>query len=58
LPRGRGGSDDEYNLVCLCPYCHAVAHGEAVKAYDFPFDAETAEDAIIHYLKDYYVGEC
>lgn len=54
IPKGRGGSDEESNLVCLCPYCHAIVHGEAVKDYDFPFDAETAQDAIDYYLIDLY----
>ncbi len=57
VPKGRGGTDDEQNLVCLCPYCHAIAHGEAVKDYEFPFDADTAADAIEFYLNDIYGNE-
>lgn len=27
MPRGRGGSDEPMNLICLCWRCHAEAHG-------------------------------
>lgn len=27
IPRSRGGSDDETNLITLCGDCHAKAHG-------------------------------
>ncbi|MDR3314315.1 MAG: HNH endonuclease, partial [Oscillospiraceae bacterium] len=51
LPRGRGGSNAPENLICLCPTCHAIAHGEYVLANQFPFDKETAEDAIYYYME-------
>lgn len=54
IPRGKGGSDNEANLVCLCPTCHRVVHGDYAYSYDFPFDAVTANDAIYYYLNDYY----
>ena len=57
IPKGRGGKDHPTNLISLCPYCHAVVHGETMKIYDFPFDAETAEDAIVHYLLSVYSPE-
>jgi len=54
IPRGSGGHDFESNLVCLCPTCHRVVHGEYEYSHDFPFDKETAEDAIYWYLADLY----
>jgi 5-methylcytosine-specific restriction endonuclease McrA len=48
--RSLGGTNTADNLVCLCPYCHAIVHGETT-SHDFPFDAETAEDAIYGYLE-------
>ena len=27
IPRGKGGTDDDDNLVLLCPNDHALAHG-------------------------------
>ena len=52
IPRGQGGNDTEFNLVCVCPTCHRVLHGEYSYTYDFPFDVET--DAVLHYLADAY----
>ena len=54
VPRGRGGSDEPQNLVCLCPACHRVAHGEYAYQNQFPFDCATAYDAMFHYLADCY----
>jgi len=54
--RGKGGKDTEENLICLCPACHQVVHGEYTYAYDFPFDQETAIDAIECYLSLTYEG--
>ena len=58
LPRGCGGNNSEYNLVCVCPPCHRVLHGEYEYTYDFPFDQSTAEDALHWYLDDCYGGLC
>ena len=55
--KGAGGSDEAYNLVCLCPYCHAIVHGEAIKEFNFPFDRETAEQAVDWYLQQLYPAE-
>jgi len=53
IPRGHGGSDHPYNLICLCSTCHAQAHG--INAYDEPdFDPSFIEQAMIEYLADYY----
>jgi hypothetical protein len=54
VPRGRGGSDAPQNLVCLCPACHRVAHGDYAYTNDFPFDCATAYDAMFFYLADCY----
>jgi len=51
VSRGSGGTDEIRNLVCLCPICHAIVHGEWSKDWDFPFDRETAKDAIRYYIE-------
>ena len=51
VPRSAGGTNDLANLICLCPACHAIAHGEYTLQYQFPFDQETALDAIRYYLR-------
>ena len=58
LPRGSGGNDREYNLVCVCPTCHRVLHGEYEYTHDFPFDQATAEDAVHWYLYSCYGDLC
>jgi 5-methylcytosine-specific restriction endonuclease McrA len=52
LPRSRGGTNNLCNLIALCPVCHAIAHGEYILDNQFPFDKQTAQDAIAHYLID------
>ena len=49
--RSAGGSNALSNLICLCPTCHAIAHGEYALRNQFPFDQETAQDAIRYYLE-------
>jgi len=49
-PRSMGGTNDPGNLIALCPVCHAIAHGEYQLDNQFPFDQETARDAISYYL--------
>jgi len=51
LPRSLGGKSELSNLICLCHTCHAIAHGEYALNNQFPFDKETAEDAIRYYLE-------
>jgi 5-methylcytosine-specific restriction endonuclease McrA len=51
VPRSRGGKSTLGNLVCLCPVCHSIAHGQYQLANQFPFDRETACDAIHYYLE-------
>ena len=48
--RSQGGTNDLGNLIALCPVCHAIAHGEYKLDNQFPFDKETAADAIAFYL--------
>ena len=54
VARGKGGNDSVFNLVCLCPVCHRIAHGEYQLDNQFPFDCSTAYDAIFFYLADLY----
>ena len=51
VKRSQGGTNEPSNLVCLCPICHAIAHGEYQLKNQFPFKRETAQDAITHYLE-------
>jgi hypothetical protein len=44
-----GYANEPHNLVCLCPTCHAIAHGEYTKN-DFPTNQETAQDALNWYI--------
>jgi len=50
-PRSLGGMNDLGNLIALCPVCHAIAHGEYALDNQFPFDQQTAQDAIDHYME-------
>ena len=51
VARSRGGTNSLANLIALCPLCHAIAHGEAQLENQFPFNQETAQDAIHYYLE-------
>jgi len=48
--RSQGGKSQVNNLVCLCPTCHAIIHGECVLRHQFPFDRDTAMDALLYYM--------
>jgi hypothetical protein len=48
--RSRGGTNELGNLIALCPVCHSIAHGEYELDNQFPFDKQTARDAIDYYL--------
>ena len=49
--RSAGGTNALTNLICLCPTCHAIAHGEYELKHQFPFDQATAQDAIHYYIE-------
>jgi 5-methylcytosine-specific restriction endonuclease McrA len=51
IPRGRGGSNHEINLICLCADCHAATHALSGAAAQ-----EDAEQAIVEYMADYYAS--
>lgn len=57
IPRGRGGSNNEENLICLCSVCHGMAHGIIPNNLEDALTAEDMDLAIIEYLADYYPGE-
>ena len=48
--RSLGGGHSRDNLICLCPLCHAVVHGEVVLERAFPFDSDVAAAAIQYYM--------
>jgi len=48
--RSQGGKSAPSNLVCLCPTCHAIVHGECELKNQFPFDKDTAMDALLWYM--------
>lgn len=51
--RSQGGTDSVQNLICLCPKCHALAHG--TNLFDCEdFTQEDMEQAIVEYMADYY----
>ena len=54
--RSLGGVDHPMNLITLCPYCHAVVHGETAPEADY-MDAEELDQAIAEYLGDYYAPD-
>jgi hypothetical protein len=54
LSRAQGGKNTLENLVCLCPTCHAIIHGEYELDNQFPFDQYTAADALEFYMQHLY----
>jgi hypothetical protein len=53
LPRSAGGGNAEYNLIALCRYCHAAAHGHPLNE-GYPLTAEEVEQACVEYVSDLY----
>lgn len=56
LPRGAGGGNSPYNLIALCRYCHAAAHGHFLEE-GYPLSQEEVEQACVEYISDFYAGE-
>lgn len=61
VPRGRGGCDEEWNLVTLCPMCHQLAHGERPIYFGYDYlreqgwTPEYMAQQIVEYLADHYI---
>lgn len=55
VKRSQGGSDEEQNLITLCPRCHALAHGTDLDGIGKT--EEEMEQAIVEYLADRYAEE-
>lgn len=53
LPRGNGGGNSPCNLITLCRYCHAAAHGTCLSEFYIP--PEDVEQACVEYLQDMYL---
>ena len=54
MPRSRGGGNSPMNLITLCRYCHANAHG--TKLTELWIDPEEVELACVEYVSDMYAG--
>lgn len=61
VPRGRGGSDEAWNLIALCSCCHALAHGQVTAVVRETWDGDIDEfgpadcrQAMVEYLADHY----
>lgn len=52
IPRSKGGSNHEHNLICLCALCHAIAHG--INYPQIPLTKLDIDQAIVEYLADLY----
>lgn len=55
VPRSRGGTNSMHNLITLCSFCHALAHGIVLREVEMP--AEEVHQAIGEYLADYYMPD-
>lgn len=54
VPRGKGGSDLDENLICLCRFCHALAHGIKLRDY-CDMEPEGMEHMMVEYLSEFYI---
>ena len=58
IPRSEGGSDDPMNLICLCMWCHADAHGHSLRDPKPDWiTPEWIEQACVEYVSDLYAGD-
>ncbi|MDR0884645.1 MAG: HNH endonuclease [Oscillospiraceae bacterium] len=57
VKRSQGGLSIPKNLVCLCPTCHKIVHGTYEWRNQFPFEQETANDALRYYILYTYEDE-
>lgn len=55
-PRGKGGQDIDENLICLCRFCHALAHGTKLRDY-CDMDTVGIEDMMAEYMADLYIDK-
>lgn len=55
VPRGRGGSNSEQNLICLCSDCHAAIHGTILQDW-WDVTPQDLEQAVVEYMSDYYIN--
>ncbi len=55
IPRGDGGGNSPYNLICLCRYCHAAAHGTFL-IEDYPITQAEVEQHCVEYVEDVYAA--
>lgn len=54
MPRSAGGGNTPMNLICLCRYCHANAHG--LHLTELYIEPEEVEQACVEYVSDMYPG--
>lgn len=55
VPRSSGGANTHHNLICLCRYCHALAHG--LDLADTDLTPEWAVQSCVEYVSDMYAGD-
>lgn len=55
VPRSVGGGNNPHNLIALCRYCHALAHGTLL-GEDMGFSPDDVEQACVEYVSDMYAG--
>lgn len=57
IKRSQGGTNDPQNLITLCMYCHAVAHGTRFPECPAYMNAVETGEACIEYVADYYAPD-
>lgn len=55
VPRGKGGTDLDENLICLCRHCHSLAHGLPLKDWR-DVDHDAIGVMIVEYMADHYIN--
>lgn len=54
IPRKKRGTNLDENLICLCRFCHSLAHGVKLRDY-CDMDTVGIEEMMWEYMADYYI---
>lgn len=57
IPRGKGGRDYDENLICLCRFCHGLAHGLKLRDYCDMEPGDAFDEMMVDYVADLYIDE-